>query len=258
MIRPIDTDLTVALARGYLDADYYPTGVAIAVAERMAQWHAAGPPDVGNTTATALLTYRRTGDPATSGSAADHAQANGSLMRTMPVAVARLHDAALRASEAGALSAVTHAHPVCLDACVVYCDIAAALIAGSSTDVAIHRALDRSKLAAAVREAVDVARGADGLTFDDLPGPRGGFVLWSLQVAIRAVTTALDVEEGLVAVVMLGDDADTNGAIAGGLLGARDGLGSIPSRWTSQLRLADEFVDFADTATADMLAQDDS
>jgi hypothetical protein len=57
---------------------------------------------VGGTTAAALATYQRTGDPAASGSADDRAQANGSLMRTMPVAVARRRDASLRASEARA------------------------------------------------------------------------------------------------------------------------------------------------------------
>jgi ADP-ribosylglycohydrolase len=81
-------------------------------------------------------------------------------------------------------------------------------------------------------------------------------VLWSLQVAIRAVVAAPDVEEGLVAVVMLGDDADTNGAIAGGLLGDRDGLNAIPSRWTQQLRVADALIDFADTALAHARRED--
>lgn len=246
-----DTDLTVALARGYLDAEFDPARVVRAAADRMAQWYAAGPPDVGGTTAAALRAYGHTGDPTTSGSSAEHAQANGSLMRTMPVAVARLHDAALRAAEARALSAVTHAHPVCLSACAVYCDIAAALIDGASVDVAMDTALERPDVVRAVRSSVEAARRSDRLAFDDLPGSRGGYVLWALQVAVRAVTTAANVEEGVVAVVMLGDDADTNGAIAGGLLGARDGLGAIPARWTTRLRLGPELTDFADAALED-------
>jgi ADP-ribosylglycohydrolase len=245
-----DTDLTWSLARGYLDADFDRSQVLSAAADRMAAWYAGGPPDVGGTTATALRAYRRSGDPKTSGSAENHAQANGSLMRTMPVAIARLGDMALRASEARALSAVTHAHPVCLDACVVYCDIAGALVNGAPVDTAIDGALERSELNAEVRAAVGNARGSGDFAFDDLSGPRGGYVLWSLKVAIRTVTTAPDVEEGLVAVVMLGDDADTNGAIAGGLLGARDGLDGIPSRWTDRLRLADDLINFADAALA--------
>lgn len=243
-----DTDLTLALARGYLDAGFDAEAVLAAAADRMLEWYDAGPPDVGRTTAEALRTYRRSGDPATSGLTADNAQANGSLMRTMPVAVARLVDPRARAVEAGALSAVTHAHPVCLDACVVYCDIAAALIAGAPTDEAIDVALERSDLAAHVRTAVDTARSSESLTFDDLPGPRGGFVLWSLKVAVRALVSAPDVEQGLVAVVMLGDDADTNGAIAGGLLGARHGVDAIPARWRGVLRCAEELSGFADAA----------
>ncbi|HEX2772576.1 MAG TPA: ADP-ribosylglycohydrolase family protein [Micromonosporaceae bacterium] len=33
--------------------------------------------------------------------------------------------------------------------------------------------------------------------------------------------------------------------IAGGLLGARDGAGAIPGRWTSVLQFADEFTEAA-------------
>jgi ADP-ribosylglycohydrolase len=39
----------------------------------------------------------------------------------------------------------------------------------------------------------------------------------------------------LIAVVNRGGDADTTGAVAGGLLGARDGLSAIPSRWLGAL-----------------------
>jgi len=40
-----------------------------------------------------------------------------------------------------------------------------------------------------------------------------------------------------------------NGAIAGGLLGARDGAGAIPPAWVSKLQFADEFLAAADQLT---------
>ena len=45
----------------------------------------------------------------------------------------------------------------------------------------------------------------------------------------------------VVDVVRLGADTDTNGAIAGGLLGARDGVEGIPDRWLDKLQFREEF-----------------
>ncbi len=42
-------------------------------------------------------------------------------------------------------------------------------------------------------------------------------------------------EEVLIEVANLGGDADTTAAVAGGLLGARDGLGAVPGRWVERL-----------------------
>jgi ADP-ribosyl-[dinitrogen reductase] hydrolase len=40
-------------------------------------------------------------------------------------------------------------------------------------------------------------------------------------------------------VVSLGGDTDTNAAVAGALLGARDGVRGLPSGWLDRLRDAD-------------------
>lgn len=40
-------------------------------------------------------------------------------------------------------------------------------------------------------------------------------------------------------------DSDTNGAIAGGLLGARDGVEKIPERWLGKLQFRKEFEEVA-------------
>jgi ADP-ribosylglycohydrolase len=46
----------------------------------------------------------------------------------------------------------------------------------------------------------------------------------------------------LVDIVRLGRDTDTNGAVAGGLLGARDGADTLPPDWRTVVQFADEFV----------------
>ncbi|RIK40782.1 MAG: hypothetical protein DCC58_13425 [Chloroflexi bacterium] len=74
----------------------------------------------------------------------------------------------------------------------------------------------------------------------------GGWVLATLQSAFWAVLRHSSLEEAIVAAVNLGDDADTTGAVAGALAGARWGLGAIPQRWLDTLRGRDELLQLAD------------
>ena len=59
-----------------------------------------------------------------------------------------------------------------------------------------------------------------------------GSVLIALQNAFCRLRRGEKVEAALVATVGKGGDTDTNGAIVGALLGAADGLCTIPRRWT--------------------------
>jgi ADP-ribosylglycohydrolase len=58
-----------------------------------------------------------------------------------------------------------------------------------------------------------------------------GWVLIALRNAFFRLLHASSLEEGVVATVMAGGDTDTNGAIAGALLGAVHGHDAIPARW---------------------------
>jgi ADP-ribosylglycohydrolase len=58
-----------------------------------------------------------------------------------------------------------------------------------------------------------------------------GWAKIALQNAFHRLLHAPDFQEGLVATVMAGGDTDTNGCIAGALLGAVHGEQGIPARW---------------------------
>ena len=58
-----------------------------------------------------------------------------------------------------------------------------------------------------------------------------GWVRIALQNSFCHLRRGATVEDGLAATVGKGGDTDTNAAIAGALLGAADGLGTIPPRW---------------------------
>ena len=58
-----------------------------------------------------------------------------------------------------------------------------------------------------------------------------GHTLIALQVGLWAAETALDFGEALEEVMQAGGDTDTNGTVAGAVLGARYGYKHIPAKW---------------------------
>ena len=69
------------------------------------------------------------------------------------------------------------------------------------------------------------------------------YVIDTLRVAVCALLQPGSFEDILVEVVNLGGDADSTGATSGGLLGAREGLTSIPERWLAALEYRAGFTD---------------
>jgi ADP-ribosyl-[dinitrogen reductase] hydrolase len=89
--------------------------------------------DIGGATATALGRIRA-GTPAESAGGTDeHSNGNGSLMRTLPIAlVGRDLDDATLVEQAHRASAVTHAHPLSQSTCAAYVLIAVRLLRGET------------------------------------------------------------------------------------------------------------------------------
>ena len=226
-----DTDLAWAVTVAYLEGNYS----LYAVAAELLDWYHTNPPDIGGTTRHALAQLAETSDPSTSGLTTDRSCGNGSLMRALPTGLIR-RDAERRQREAAEISAITHAHPRCVDSCIAYTEIAAALVAGDSPAEAIARArtLDLDPV---VRTAL-ATPGSVPVT----EMRTSGYVIDSLACAVWAIQQPTDFETTLVALVNRGDDADTTAAIAGGLLGISAGPDGIPARWRTQLEYAERLT----------------
>jgi len=63
-----------------------------------------------------------------------------------------------------------------------------------------------------------------------------GYTLKTLAAALWAYWHAKSFEEGLLAVVNAGGDADTNAAVACAILGAKFGFNAIPKEYVEGLR----------------------
>lgn len=236
-----DTQMALCIARSIAARGGFD---AADIAARFVGWFRSHPKDIGNTTRHALEQLAR-GVPWRDAGQRTHEAlrpndaSNGSIMRCAPVALLTRADPAVNAARSADSSRITHANPLCVAGCVALNAAIAALLADPAADpLAIAMsATDNATLRASLAEVPDL----DADTLD-----AGGYVLATLQSAFWAVTSHETLEEAVVAAVNLGQDADTTGAVAGALAGARWGAGSIPQRWLDVLQSGEELTALAD------------
>lgn len=167
---------------------------------------------------------------------------NGAVMRTSVLGTWQHEELDAVAANAKRVCTHTHADPRCIASCVAVSVAIAALLNGDSREQAIEVAAR----AAAPEEpsSTEHLLGVQKRTLDELdldhgctPGERDiiGYTYGPLGAAFWALGNAQSFEEALIAVINEGGDADTNAAVAGGLLGTHFGFQSIPERWVESL-----------------------
>ena len=264
-----DTDLTRAVLLAYHDIiteDKDPDADLVTeVAEAFLRWfvgdwpnreNGSRPRDVGTRTMRALERYSANRDTQTSGEVQGGGAGNGSLMRCLPTGLFR-QDTKLLSEESQRISAITHNDPRCTVSCAVYNSIVAAMLRDTCPKDAVEDAI---KVAATlegpcgpVYEAIGLGQRVSLATIAD-QGPKthgfvdecAGFVLDSLALAVAAVLDKRTLEDILVDIVRIGKDTDTNAAIAGGLVGVRDGVEAVPEEWVEMLQFGAEFGQIVD------------
>lgn len=171
---------------------------------------------------------------------------NGAVMRCAPVAMRwRLDPARLR-EETENSSRVTHHDPRCgWSAFAVNLAIAAALDGRTASIDSIAASLESAEASPLTLRAI---RDVPGRELDDLRlfATTMGYTLKAMQVGLWCLERGADFEETLVSVIQAGGDTDTNGAVAGAVLGALHGAGSIPPRWTAGVPRAERLIQIAD------------
>ena len=74
----------------------------------------------------------------------------------------------------------------------------------------------------------------------------GGYIVDAFTIALWGLIHFDNFKDGMMAVIRLGGDTDTNGAIYGQLAGAYYGYEKIPEEWRKNVFQADELVEIAD------------
>jgi ADP-ribosyl-[dinitrogen reductase] hydrolase len=242
-----DTALALCLAESICEKGFDPQDAGERFASWMERglWSATGEAiGIGGSTRRSLERVR-SGLPAVlSGGRGENDNGNGSLMRILPASLwlARLPDPA-RLRALAAYSAITHGHPRSMLGCYLHCLVAGRLLSGESPAAAYADAMEeaRSRIAglpASLRaEAPAYGRVLDGsLGEASAASIRGsGYVVHCLEASLWCLLTTSDYRSCVLSAVNLGEDADTTGAVAGGLAGLAYGRSSIPAEWSSCL-----------------------
>ena len=215
-----DTEMMIALARAIVVNGGYDRGAAAAA---YLAWANSRCPFMGNNTrklfvgVKTFVGYQRRWDGLRAEPQSKWSQSNGCLMRCAPLAT-------LPATEWGGAAALdcalTNFHPVCVDAVRAYLCAARELLAGASPAEATARAI-ATATEAEVIAAIATARDQEARDVND---DRKGWVVHALYCAFLALNDAAPAfQDRIDRVIRLGGDTDTNGAIAGALLGAACG-----------------------------------
>lgn len=195
--------------------------------------------DIGIATSQAIGRFASTGDPL-AGSTDPMAAGNGSIMRLAPVPIFYSRD--IGAAEAAAVlqSRTTHASPECIEACQLMTRVIVQLINGKSWKAAIAiegLALKTPNIKSLAKQSWKARQRAQIKST--------GYVVDTLEAAFWAVDSTVNFRDAVLLAVNLGDDADTVGAVAGQLAGARYGYATIPASWTTTVAWSDRIVTLA-------------
>jgi len=224
--------------RGAFDADD--------LVERHLAWFRSDPPDVGTLTRLVLARVA-TGERVHAAARAvwemrgpEVSAGNGSVMYCAPLGAAYANRPGQLYDLAPLLSSLTHHDERCRTACLAVTLMTAALVRGEEAERSLHGVLtlmlESEREGAEELEFLVEAAG----TKRAVDGPDQGFCLFTAGLALRTAVEAAGFEAGIRSVIADGGDTDTNAAVAGALLGPREGFQSLPRMWLERLAEREE------------------
>ena len=164
--------------------------------------------------------------------------ANGALMRTSVVGLATENVV----EQAEAICKLTHYDPRCVGSCVIATLIIHNLVWKNRLLTYDEIKIIGKQYDERITEWIDFAYQSDDIAQLDLDETYSiGYTLRTLAAALWCYWHAESFEEGLLTIANEGGDADTNGAIACAILGAKFGYDSIPAYYIENLHNKEEY-----------------
>ncbi|TAL50537.1 MAG: ADP-ribosyl-[dinitrogen reductase] hydrolase [Methylovulum sp.] len=212
-----DTQMSLALGQAIIDHRGWNIRAA---ADNFVAWLNSNPPDVGNTCRRGIVRYRDNGE--LYGLPRDDDAGNGACMRNLPVALATLTRPDYFEAWSLEQCRITHHNPLSDAATLTLGRIVQHLINGQ--DIAVCE-----------QEAELLISRYGEFAYSPYPGKASGYIVDTVQTVLHYFSNTDSFESCLIATVNQGGDADTTGALAGMLAGAKYGVEQIPERWLTRL-----------------------
>lgn len=207
--------------------------------------------DVGIQTTKSLSQVRkilREGDPDRledlANDADEHSNGNGSLMRILPLAICiEGRDTNQQFELVRKASALSHPHIRSALCCFLYLRMAGHIIAKKDKCTAYQQArqdtldlMGGRKCAGAEYQALQRLLRGNLSDLQEAEIDSGGYVVSSLEASIWCILNTGTFRDAVLKAVNLGEDADTTGAITGGLTALLYGYEAIPTEWIARLK----------------------
>lgn len=212
-----DTQMSLAVGQAIIDHQGWNIQ---AVADNFVAWLESDPPDIGNTCRRGIMRYRDSGE--LFGLPRDDDAGNGACMRNLPVVLATLNRPDYFSAWSLQQCHITHNHPLSNAATLTLGRIVSHLINSQDMDTCNQEA-----------ELLITQFGE--FAYSPYSGKASGYIVDTVQTVLHYFFNTDNFESCLIATVNQGGDADTNGALAGMLAGAKYGAQQIPERWLNEL-----------------------
>jgi ADP-ribosylglycohydrolase len=251
-----DSSLTFCLAESLCNGyDLNDLGNRFVQWRDHSHWTAGGEVfDIGMTTHRAISRLKTGTRPSLAGDFDEGCNGNGSLMRIMPL-LFYIHNLELEKRYAiiKDVSSVTHGHIRSVIACFYYLEFALELLKGSDKQIAYVNAgrtvYDFIISKQIVQSEVDLFAPLlkDDITKQHINSiPSSGYVMNTLKASMYCFMTTENYQDATLMAVNLGNDADTTGAVTGGLAGLYYGFDTIPEKWRKEIKRSNDIMDLCD------------
>ena len=204
--------------------------------------------DIGRTCHAALVNFHNQKDPLDCGLKDERDNGNGSLMRIAPLPLYlyqiysnKTMDLEISYEYIHNVSSLTHAHPVSLIGCDIYCAIMLEILNGTGKKDLQGYALPKiGKYVREHHEYESALKKYDRIfhqSFKDIPENEirsSGYVVDTLEAALWCFLNTDNFRDCVLKVVNLGSDTDTVACVAGSIAGLY--YGDIPTEWIDSIR----------------------
>ena len=220
------------------------------IAKRFYQWYKGEPMGIGSTTLKVLSMPQYTKYPEKASHLVwkikgKNLAPNGALMRNAIIGIWDFENQGQVRKNSAEICKLTHYDPRCVDSCIIHSQIISAQLAHNGCSSEYLKDLI-GLLDPRIKVYLSEYLTADIRTLKLGESEHLGYTLKALSASLWAYTYAESFEQGFLAVINEGGDADTNGCIAASVLGAKFGFEKIPKRWVEGILNKKEIDDRID------------